>query len=76
MQRLFERPKLTYIVLVVAIVGFFALSAVGNTGKHDTNVTWIGDTGWWLFVLSMLTTIVYSIALLVRGVARRRRATS
>lgn len=80
MQRIFNRPRVTYVVLVVAIVGFFALSAVGNTGSDAENaksgVTWIGDIGWAMFLLSILATILYSIALLVRTLLRRRRTTS
>ena len=72
MQRLFDRPKAVYVVLVVMIVGFFALSAVGNTGDKDTNVTWIGNIGWAMFMLSILLTIVYTVALAVRAVLRRR----
>jgi len=76
MSRIFSRPKLAYVVLVVAIVAFFGLSAVGNTGDHDTNWTWLGDIGWWMFLLSILSTIVYTVALIVRSVARRRNATT
>ena len=32
MRKIFDRPKVTYVVLVVAIVGLFALSGVGNSG--------------------------------------------
>ena len=74
MKRIFERPKTTYVVLVVAIVGFFALSAVGNTGDHDTDWTWVGNIGWAMFLLSILATIVYSVALLIRTARRRRNA--
>jgi len=74
MRKIFDRPKVTYVVLAVAIVGFFALSAVGNTGDHDTNVTWIGNIGWAMFLLSILATIVYTVALLIRAVMRRRTA--
>ena len=77
MQRVFERPKAVYVALVVAIVAFFALSAVGNSGTDAQNkasgVTWIGDIGWTLFLLSILATLIYSVALLVRAVVRRRR---
>jgi len=73
MQRLFDRPKVTYVALVVMIVGFFALSSVGNTGDKDTNVTWIGNIGWALFLVSILLTIVYTVTLAVRAVMRRRR---
>lgn len=78
MQRIFSRPKVTYVVLVVAIVGFFALSAVGNSGTDAENaksgVTWIGNTGWFLFLLSILTTILYTVALAIRAIRRRRAA--
>jgi hypothetical protein len=77
MQRLFERPKVVYVGLVVAIVAFFALSAVGNTGtdaqKKASSVGWIGDIGWTMFLISILATILYTVALVVRTVVRRRR---
>lgn len=77
MQRLFERPKVVYVGLVVAIVAFFALSAVGNTGTDAKNkasgVTWIGDIGWAMFLVSILATILYTVALVVRALIRRRR---
>ena len=77
MQRLFERPKVVYVGLVVAIVAFFALSAVGNTGTDAQNkasgVTWIGDIGWAMFLVSILATILYTVALVVRALIRRRR---
>jgi hypothetical protein len=74
MGRIFNRPKATYVVLVVAIVAFFALSGVGQNDNKDTSWTWLGDTGWWLFQLTILATVVYTIALLVRAVVRRRNA--
>lgn len=77
MQRLFERPKVVYVGLVVAIVAFFALSAVGNTGTDAQNkasgVTWIGDIGWAMFLVSIVATILYTVALVVRVLIRRRR---
>ena len=77
MQRIFERPKFVYVGLVVAIVGFFALSAVGNSGTDAQNkasgVTWIGDIGWAMFLISILATILYTVALVVRSIVRRRR---
>ena len=74
MSRIFNRPKVAYVVLVVAIVGFFALSAVGNTGDHDTDWTWLGNIGWALFLISILATIVYTVALVVRAILHRRNA--
>jgi hypothetical protein len=74
MSSIFERPKVTYVVLVVAIVGFFALSAVGNTGDHNTKYTWIGNIGWAMFLLSLLATVVYTIVLAIRAMRHRRTA--
>lgn len=77
MQRLFDRPKVVYVGLVVAIVAFFALSAVGNTGTDAQNkasgVTWIGNIGWAMFLISIVATILFTVALIVRTVVRRRR---
>lgn len=77
MQRIFDKPKFVYVGLVVAIVGFFALSAVGNTGTDAQNkasgVTWIGNIGWAMFLISILATILYTVALVVRTIVRRRR---
>ena len=77
MQRVFDRPKVVYVALVVAIVAFFALSAVGNSGTDAQNkasgVTWIGNIGWAMFLISILATILYTVALVVRTLVRRRR---
>lgn len=73
MSRIFNRPKVAYVVLIVAIVGFFALSAVGQHDDRTTDWTWLGNTGWAMFLLSILATIVYTVALVVRSVLRRRR---
>ena len=76
MQRIFSRPKATYVGLVVAIVGFFALSAVGNQGDKHTSWTWLGNIGWALFLLSIVTTLIYTVVLLVRfSRGRTRRQT-
>ena len=72
MGRIFSKPKVTYVVLVVAIVVSFAISGIGQ--NKDSSWTWLGDTGWWLFQLSILATIVYTIALVVRMLRRRRSA--
>ena len=74
MSRIFNRPKVAYIVLVVGIVGFFALSGVGQSGDKNSSWTWLGDTGWWLFQITILATILYTVALVVRAIRRRHRA--
>ncbi|HJQ43928.1 MAG TPA: hypothetical protein VJ831_12645 [Jatrophihabitantaceae bacterium] len=70
MGTLLDNPKKVYPVLVVLIVGLFALSAVGQ-GKGDS-LSWVGAIGWFGFLITLLVTIVYSISLLFR----RRRRTS
>ena len=78
MSRLFDRPKVTYTALVVLMVGLFALSAVGNNGTDAENkasgVTWIGNIGWAGFMLTVLATILYTLALVVRAMRSRRVA--
>ena len=74
MSRIFNRPKVAYVVLVVAIVAFFALSAVGQHDNRTTSWTWLGNTGWALFLISILATIVYTVALVVRTIMHRRNA--
>ena len=73
MGRIFSKPKVTYVVLVVGIVVFFALSGIGQNDNKDSSWTWLGETGWWLFQLTILATIVYTVALIVRSILRRRR---
>jgi len=58
---------------VFPIVVFFALSGIGQNDNKDSSWTWLGDTGWWLFQLTILATIVYTVALIVRSILRRRR---
>jgi hypothetical protein len=76
MQSLFIKPKTVYTVLVVLMVGLFALSAVGNTGddKHKDNgvADVVGGIGWWGFCLAFLAMIGFSVALLVRRTRGRR----
>ena len=72
------RPKAVYATLAVAIVGLFALSAVGNTNDahkatHGAEY-WIGAIGWFGFLLALLLTILYTVAVLVSSVRGRRRA--
>jgi hypothetical protein len=70
-------PKHVYAALAVAIVGLFALSAVGNTNDahkatHGVEY-WVGAVGWFGFLLALLLTILYSVALLFRTARQRHR---
>lgn len=75
MQSLFAKPKAVYTVLVVLMVGLFALSAVGNSGddkgKDNGAADVVGGIGWWGFCLAFLCTIGFSVVLLVRRVRSR-----
>ncbi|MBV9485607.1 MAG: hypothetical protein JO246_06070 [Frankiaceae bacterium] len=75
MRRLFDRPGVTYTTLVVAMVILFGLSAVGNSGSDAQNakssVGWIGAIGWFGFLLTILATVAFSLALVVRRIRRR-----
>jgi hypothetical protein len=74
------RRRTVYSALAVAIVGLFALSAVGNTNDahkatHGAEY-WIGAIGWFGFLIALLATILYTVAVLVSSVRRRRRVTA
>jgi len=51
---------------------------VGNSGTDAQNakssVGWIGDIGWFAFLLTILATILYTIALVIRTIRQRRTA--
>lgn len=70
MRALLSRPQKAYLVLGVAIVLFFALSAVGHTGTPAENaassIGWIGSIGWAGFLLSLLAVVAYTVALAVQ----------
>lgn len=74
----FHRPKLVYTVLVVLIVGCFALSAVGNGNNKATHGAsyWIGAIGWVGFLVAIAATILYSATLLVLAARRRNHASA
>jgi hypothetical protein len=69
MGRILERPKVTYVALVVLAVGLFALSAVGQ--DDGSSVSWIGAIGWFGFLISMLAIVLFTVTLLVRSVRSR-----
>ena len=75
MSGLLARPKRVYVTLAIAIVALFSLSAVGNSGTDaenaKSNVGWIGAIGWFGFLLCVLATILFTVALLVSRSRRR-----
>ncbi|MDQ1706235.1 MAG: hypothetical protein QOF18_2601 [Frankiaceae bacterium] len=72
MARIFSRPKRVYVALVVLMVGLFALSGVGQT--DGSSVSWIGAIGWFGFLLTVLVTLIYTLALAIRAAVGRRTA--
>ncbi len=76
MRALLSRPSKAYLFLGVAIVAFFALSAIGHTGTPAENeassVAWIGSVGWAGFLLSLLAVLAYSLALVAHRLLARR----
>ena len=76
-RSIFERPKAVYTVLVVLLVGLFALSFVGNTMPAEEKPTSgpeyvIGGIGWFGFLITFLIIVLFTAALGVRRLLRRR----
>lgn len=71
----FDRPLLTYRVLVPLLVIFWFVSSVGQSEDHsapaDERWDWIGTTGWVLFGVVFLATVLFTIVLLARRILRR-----
>ena len=73
---LLDRPKRVYPVLVVMVLGMFALSAVGNSTSHNPThgIRYtIGAIGWFGFLVSALATLLYSLALAIHRARHSRR---
>jgi uncharacterized membrane protein YhaH (DUF805 family) len=76
MSALFAHPKRVYLALAITIVAGFALSAVGNSGTEAENaasdVGWIGAVGWFAFLVAILLTLLFTVALLLRRLRHRQ----
>jgi hypothetical protein len=74
-MNLLDRPKRVYPVLVVLLVALWLLAAVGNSTnhnpKHGVRYT-IGAIGWFGFLLIVLAMLVYTLALGIHVLRRRR----
>jgi hypothetical protein len=72
MARVFDRPKLAYVVFVVLMVGLFALGGVGQ--NDGSKWSWVGAIGWFGFLITALVTVLYSVLLVARMLRRRSAA--
>lgn len=81
MQRLrsvVDRPRSTYAVLAPALVVCWLVSGIGGgdgggSTPSDGATYYVGAAGWVLFCLVLLTTAIYTIAVVLR---RLRRSTT
>ena len=69
-----ERPSRVYRVVLPLLVVAFALSFVGKDNTpSDGGAYWIGASGWFAFGVLLLVTLVFTVAVAVRAVARRSK---
>lgn len=66
-----ERPSRVYRVVLPLLVVALALSFVGKDNTpSDGGTYWIGAGGWFAFGVLLLVTLVFTVAVAVRAVAR------
>lgn len=71
-----ERPSRVYRVALPLLVVTFALSFVGKDNTpSDGGAYWIGASGWFAFGVLLLVTLVFTVAVAVRAVARSGKRT-
>ena len=75
-MNLLDRPKRVYPVLVVVLVGLWLLGRIGRH-KHasDGAAYYVGAVGWFGFLITVVLTLLYSLALGIH-VLRGKRSTS
>ena len=67
-----ERPSRVYRVVLPLLAVTFALSFVGSENTpSDGGTYWIGASGWFAFGVLLLVTVVFTVAVAGRAVARR-----
>ena len=75
MQQLQEHPLRTLAGLLVVAFCFFMLSASGQHGTFwENGPSWLGSTGWFAFLITMLLFLTAAAYTVVRRV-RSSRAT-
>jgi len=69
-----EKPSRVYRVVLPLLVVAFALSFLGSdTTPSDGGTYWIGASGWFAFGVLLLVTVVFSLGVAIRAVARPRK---
>ncbi len=69
-----ERPSRVYRVVLPLLLAAFALSFVGRDNTpSDGGTYWIGAGGWFAFGVLLLVTLIFTVAVAVGAVARRRK---
>jgi hypothetical protein len=67
-----DRPRHVYRVLLPLLVLTFGVSAIGKDKTPSEGGTyWIGASGWAAFCVLLLITVVFTVVLAVRALARR-----
>jgi protein-S-isoprenylcysteine O-methyltransferase Ste14 len=74
-QQLVNHPVRSLATLLVLAFGFFMLSASGQHGTFwEDGPTWLGSTGWILFLVTALTFLVATGYVVVRRARGRQPA--
>ena len=70
---LLDHPNRVYPVLVVMLVGLWLLGGIGHR-KHasDGAAYYVGAVGWFGFLITVVVTLLYSLALGIRLLRSRR----
>ena len=74
-RAVFDQPLVAYRVLMPLLVVFWFVSGVGQSddpdGVNTSQWAWVGSTAWLLFGLTVVTTVLFTIVLLVRRILHR-----
>ncbi len=69
-----EKPSRVYRVVLPLLVVAFALSFVGRQSTPSEGGTyWVGASGWFAFDVLLLVTLAFTVAVVIRAVARSRK---
>lgn len=70
-----DRPRRVYSILLPLLVLTLGVSAIGKDKTPSEGGTyWIGASGWTAFCVLLLITIVFTVVLALRALARQSRS--